>query len=212
MSSFSHGRYSGAAGAFRRLLPLLALAIGLSACSSVRETFDTTRKTPPDEFRVVRQAPLSLPPSYGLRPPDPGAPRPQTGTTTDQARSAVFRQDESATAAGAAAATGAAGAAGTSGSGLSAGEQALLTKAGAEDVDPAIRQQISQETQQLAAQQSSFVESLIFWRDPEVSGEIIDPDAEQQRLRENEALGQPPTAGDTLVIERRRKAIFEGIF
>lgn len=209
MSSFSHGRNaqegsSRKLSALRRLLPLLALAIGLSACSSVRETFDTTRKTPPDEFRVVRQAPLSLPPNYGLRPPDPGAPRPQTGTTTDQARSAVFRQDESATAAAAAAAA--------ASSSRSAGEQALLAKAGAEEVDPAIRQQINQESQQLASQQASFVESLIFWREPEEAGEIIDPQAEQQRLRENEALGQPPTAGDTPVIERRRRAIFEGIF
>lgn len=210
MSSFSHGRNaqegnSRNLSAFRRLLPLLALAIGLSACSSVRETFDTTRKTPPDEFRVVRQAPLSLPPNYGLRPPDPGAPRPQTGTTTDQARAAVFRQDDSTTAAAAAAGVAAS-------SSRSAGEQALLAKAGAEEVDPAIRQQINQETQQLASQQASFVESLIFWRDPEVAGEIIDPQAEQQRLRENEAMGQPPTAGDTPVIERRRRAIFEGIF
>ena len=46
----------------------------------------------------------------------------------------------------------------------------------------------------------------------EETGEIIDPEAEQQRLRENQALGRDPTVGDTPVIERRERAIFEGIF
>ncbi len=198
---------SQAQSSLRRLLPLILLCVGLTACDSVRETFDTQRKTPPDEFRVVRQAPLSLPPSYGLRPPDPGAPRPQTGTATDQARSAVFERPVDPEAAAAAAA-----AAASANDSRSAGEQALLSQAGATGVDPSIRQQISEETDQLVAQQSSFVDRLIFWRDTEATGEIIDPAAEQQRIRENEALGRDITAGDTPVIERRKRAIFEDIF
>ena len=31
-------------------------------------------QAPPDEFQVVRRAPLILPPDYSLRPPEPGAP------------------------------------------------------------------------------------------------------------------------------------------
>ena len=31
----------------------------------------------PDEFRVVRKAPLTIPPDYNLRPPAPGEARPQ---------------------------------------------------------------------------------------------------------------------------------------
>jgi len=46
-------------------------------------------KRAPDEFAVVRRAPLIVPPDYDLRPPDPGAPRPNIGTTSDQARVAL---------------------------------------------------------------------------------------------------------------------------
>ena len=46
-------------------------------------------KRAPDEFAVVRRAPLIVPPDYDLRPPDPGAPRPNIGTTSDQARVAM---------------------------------------------------------------------------------------------------------------------------
>ncbi|MGY8960888.1 MAG: DUF3035 domain-containing protein, partial [Alphaproteobacteria bacterium] len=34
-------------------------------------------KAAPDEFSVVKRAPLALPPDYGLRPPRVGAQRPQ---------------------------------------------------------------------------------------------------------------------------------------
>ncbi|MGH6920747.1 MAG: DUF3035 domain-containing protein [Geminicoccaceae bacterium] len=46
-------------------------------------------KRSPDEFAVVKRAPLILPPEYDLRPPDPGAPRPNVGRTADQARVAL---------------------------------------------------------------------------------------------------------------------------
>jgi hypothetical protein len=46
-------------------------------------------KRAPDEFAVVRRAPLIVPPDFDLRPPDPGAPRPNIGTTADQARVAL---------------------------------------------------------------------------------------------------------------------------
>lgn len=45
----------------------------------------------PDEFAVARQAPLVIPPDFSLRPPQPGAPRPQdTGGPSQQALDALF--------------------------------------------------------------------------------------------------------------------------
>lgn len=65
------------------LLPALAplLALGLSACSGddLSRSFGLTRDTP-DEFTVTTRAPLSMPPDYALRPPRPGAARPQEQT------------------------------------------------------------------------------------------------------------------------------------
>ena len=40
----------------------------------------------PDEFAVVTRAPLSLPPDYGLRPPRPGAARPNEASPRDDAQ------------------------------------------------------------------------------------------------------------------------------
>lgn len=45
----------------------------------------------PDEFAVARQAPLVIPPDFALRPPQPGAPRPQdAGGPAQQALDALF--------------------------------------------------------------------------------------------------------------------------
>ncbi len=45
----------------------------------------------PDEFAVARQAPLVIPPDFALRPPQPGAPRPQdAGGPSQQALDALF--------------------------------------------------------------------------------------------------------------------------
>lgn len=45
----------------------------------------------PDEFAVARQAPLVIPPDFSMRPPQPGAPRPQdSGGASQQALDALF--------------------------------------------------------------------------------------------------------------------------
>ncbi len=83
--------------ASRPLRPLLVVAalFALAGCDGFKEQLGLTKQSP-DEFRVVSRAPLSLPPDYSLVPPAPGAPRPQEGTATDQARTAVFGGDPGA--------------------------------------------------------------------------------------------------------------------
>jgi hypothetical protein len=188
---------------------LLALAAGLGGCSETQKALGLT-KTPPDEFQVVSRAPLSLPPNYTLVPPAPGAPRPQEGTTRDQARNAVF-----GTQPGQLAAVQPGLALGDPG-GVSpdatTGEQALLQSAGAVGVDPKIRQEVNAETQAAIQQDQAFIDRLIFWRKPDEPGTVIDPAKEQQRLQENAALGKPVTEGETPIIIRRKRAMLEGIF
>lgn len=43
----------------------------------------------PDEFAVESRAPLTIPPEFDLRPPTPGAPRPQEATAADRARRVI---------------------------------------------------------------------------------------------------------------------------
>jgi hypothetical protein len=183
------------------LFGALGLALALGACSGIGEQLGLSKKSP-DEFRVVSHEPLALPPDFQLRPPEPGAPRPQEGTAQQQAQIAVFRAVPSS-----------APAPGTDpNADLTPGEQALLLSAGADRTEPNIRQLINQETSEINEADETFITKLIFWYEPEPPGVIVDPDAEARRLRENAALGREATAGQTPIIERKAKGIFEDIF
>ena len=78
--------------------------------------------------------------------------------------------------------------------------------------DPHIRTTVDQEASAEIDASQSLLDRLIFWRTPEPAGTIVDPTAEQQRLQQNAALGQPVTTGATPTIKRRKKALLEGIF
>lgn len=43
----------------------------------------------PDEFAVESRAPLTIPPDFDLRPPQPGASRPQEPSAADKAKAAI---------------------------------------------------------------------------------------------------------------------------
>lgn len=182
-----------------RLLIIAGLSLAVSACGGFRNSLGLNKQSP-DEFRVVSRAPLTLPPDYNLRPPEPGAPRPQVGTAAQQAERAVFANTQNAALQQQAAAP------------RTAGEQALLSAAGAEEVDPNIRLIVDRETKRINEESDYFVDRLVFWNAEEPAGTIVDPVAETRRLQENAALGQPPTTGPTPQIERRRKAPLEGLF
>ena len=92
------------------------------------------------------------------------------------------------------------------------GEYELLRQADALETNPNIKREIKEEFTIYAQESESFFEDLLFWRAEQPLGESIDAQEEAQRLNENTALGLPPNSGDTPVIERRERAIFEGIF
>ena len=177
-------------------LVVLALSASLSACDNLSSALGFG-KNPPDEFAVVRSAPLTLPPDFTLRPPRPGEPRPNEATVRDQAES-VLLQEAGVSPAENAAAT--------------SGEAALIERAGATDVDPNIRQIVDREFAGFASEDESFVESLMFWRDTQPPGEVVDAEAEAERLRESIEAGEPVTAGETPTIKRREKALLEDLF
>ncbi|HEY1381988.1 MAG TPA: DUF3035 domain-containing protein [Dongiaceae bacterium] len=193
---------------------LAALVVGLplatGGCSGLKETLGLTKQSP-DEFKVVSRAPLSMPPDYNLRPPTPGAPRPQEGSPRDQAAAAVFQYSNTTSGALPADAIPPVGE-GEAETAESSGESALLQSAGAAGVDPNIRQLVDSETAEDEASSRTLADTLTFWREPEPYGEVIDPAAEQKRLQENSALGKPVTEGETPTIVRRKKGILEGIF
>ncbi len=185
----------------RRILsagPGVALAslalLSLSGCSgSVERAFGLTREAP-DEFTVETRAPLSMPPDYTLTPPTPGARRPQELTSQQQALSAIAPDAVLSSNAGP----------------DSSGQQALVSQAGPQA--PAnIREQVASEGS-LDQPRQSFTSQLMFWKSAPEPGAALDPVAESQRLRENAALGQPATVGNTPIIQPKKSGGFLGIF
>jgi hypothetical protein len=166
-------------------------SLALAGCDSI----GGRKKVAPDEFRVVAHSPLVMPPNAELRPPRPGAPRPQEVTPAEDARRAIIGP---AAAARAAPATG------------SPAEAVLVQKVEAK-ADPGIRQTVNEESKVIADSNRSFVDTLIFWREPPPPGVAVDPAKEQQRLREGQATGQP-AEGNTPQIQRRRRGLLEGLF
>ena len=60
----------------------------LCGCDSFKQMVGLER-TGPDEFAVESRAPLTIPPDFELRPPKPGAPRPQEVSAAEKARKAI---------------------------------------------------------------------------------------------------------------------------
>ncbi|MDP6567327.1 MAG: DUF3035 domain-containing protein [Alphaproteobacteria bacterium] len=212
----------GSIGVLPGLLLAAIAALVMAGCDTLKEQAGLTKR-PPDEFTVVTKAPLVMPPDFSLRPPRPGAKRPQEKQPRDTARSAVAAAGgdgrggaRGASRIGQAAVAAAGGRSGgapaTAGPAPDATEAALLSKAGALGSDPSIRETINRESTVLAEKDKSFTDRLIFWQKTEAYGSTVDATKEAQRLREAAAAGKPITGGQTPVIKRRKRGILEGIF
>ena len=182
----------------RIILAAALLPLALAGCSGtgddISRAFGMTRDSP-DEFQVTTRAPLSMPPAYTLRPPRPGAPRPQELSMSREAEATLAPQSALA---------------GNQGGSVTPGQQALLAASG--PVAPTnIRQQVDRDGA-LEQTQRGFVDEVMFWRTPQDKSVIVDPQREAQRLRENAALGQSPVTGDTLIIQRKPQSFWSRIF
>ena len=174
---------------------ILAACLLLGGCGdSLSRTFGLTRDAP-DEFSVTTRAPLSMPPEFALRPPRPGASRPQE--QSDRVQAELTLAPQAALSANAAPA-------------ITPGQDALLAAAG--PAAPAdIRRRIDQDTQ-LDRPQQGFADRMLFWQTPPPAGTQIDAGKETQRLRENAALGNDSTIGTTPIIQPAKKGFLQGMF
>ena len=171
---------------------LVGLVLALSGCQSTRRAIGL-EKTVPDEFAVASPAPLAIPPDFNLRPPAPGADRPQQLSASQQARMALV---------------GRARLQDYLNRGLTAGEASLLGHAGADSVPPNIRDTLAKEISAFAAEEKGFTDRLVFWRQEGATGSAIDPVAEMKRLSQNAAAGKKPNEGAVPVIKKGGGGIF----
>ncbi|MSO98739.1 MAG: DUF3035 domain-containing protein [Rhodospirillaceae bacterium] len=177
-----------------KILGVIAAGVLITGCQDTRRALGID-KSIPDEFAVVSRAPLVMPPDFNLRPPAPGAERPQEGNAADQARAALVGRERIAQ---------------YRARGFSAGEVKLLELAGTMFVLPEIRKNLDRETSAFAGEESTFTDKLLFWRAEGDNGTPIDPVAEKKRLEENAALGKKPNDGVTPTISKGGKVL--GVF
>jgi len=176
---------------FLSLICLLSVAGALGACTEQRSVYGEEKKAP-DEFAVYSRAPLSLPPDFGLRPPKPGASRPQQVAPRNEAKQALLGDQAAPTAGQASAPQSAPGE-------FSPGMLALIRESGADKADPNIRALVNSETVALSGSES-VADTILFWRegDKTLKGAVLDPNAEAKRLRSK------GIEGDTVVEDAPR--------
>jgi hypothetical protein len=149
----------------------IAVPLAVSGCSQIKTAFGLEKQVP-NEFDVVQNAPLAIPPDFNLRPPRPGAAPTQGESPTVQAKETIFRAaGEKGTMAGPDAK-------------LSPGEDDILRAAGANNTPGDIRQVVNQEDAENHPFDKSFVDRVMFWReDKKAQKEILDPVKETARLQ-----------------------------
>ncbi len=170
-------------------LMLAGACLSLSACESTKEQFDFSKK-PPDEFAVMRRAPLEMPPDFTVRAPQPGAPRPQELATDQLARKTILGEDAIRSTA--------------KQSGVSEGEAVLLQKTGGANASPAIRKAVDAETAKIIQEESPGIDKLkkMVGQKVEPPAKVVDPVAETNRLKQNKAQGKPLSTGETPTLDR----------
>jgi hypothetical protein len=166
----------------------------LGGCSDgLSRTFGLTRDAP-DEYTVTTRAPLSMPPDYNLRPPRPGAPRPQEQSERQQAAEALVPQL----------------ALGAPQGNPSPGQTALMEQTGP-SAPADIRNRVDQDANRENAD-ASFIDKVLYWRKPNIQHVQVDAQKESQRLRENAALGESPEVGNTPIIQPKQEGWFTKLF
>ena len=169
---------------FSTLLVSVCALTFLSGCEGAKEQMGLNRSSP-DEFAVVKRAPLEMPPDYSLRPPQPGAPRPQEQAMSDQARSAVLGKKAEPVAQ----------------NGYSKGEAAFLDSVNA-TYNPDIRAIVNEEAARTERKNEPVAKKIFnIGRDTIPPATVVDPAAEAARLKRNAEEGRPVTEGKTPTIE-----------
>jgi hypothetical protein len=172
---------------FARSFLVLALAgAALAACGGIREDLGLGR-SPPDEFAVIDRPPLAMPPDFGLRPPVPGAPRPQEIDPSVNASTSLFGSPEKPA---------------VSNANLSASERALMEHTGADKASANIRTTINNESSESVDADPHLMDQLLWWKNDVKPGSVVDADAEAARIKAAKDKGEPLNTSPTPIIER----------
>jgi len=168
----------------RNAVLLVCGVFALSACDTAKKELGLTRNAP-DEFTVLKRAPLEMPPDYYLRPPEPGAPRPQEEAEFERSRDYVFGETQTETAPAPV---------------TSSADSILLDRAGANLAQDDIRRIVDTETATMEPADKSVTDKLFRRGDDKPAASVVDSKAEAERIRENKAAGRAVSEGQTPII------------
>jgi len=162
------------------IIAAASVAFGLAGCSGFKDSIGASKQMP-DETAIATRAPLVVPATFELKPPQPGAPRPQDSDTAAAAQRVLGGAPKSTPA--------------------SEGEKALLAATGAAKADPSVRTELGQEIRE-ARKRKSYSDTVLFWRGTkEDPGTPLNPGEEAQRVSTMTAA-KPLPEQETPVIEK----------
>jgi hypothetical protein len=173
------------------LLTLATAAVAMTGCASASKRLGIT-KDAPNEFNILTNAPLIVPPEYNLRPPSPGESSLLDNYSQRSAREALLGEVDPTE--------------------PTRGEIVLLTRAGAGRADQEIRLKIDGQNS-VERKSDSLSNRILFWRDgQQFDGEgnpvPLDSDLEQQRL---DSVNRVTGGGEVTVTRRPARAKLPGL-
>ena len=161
---------------------VLSVVLTLNACSNVRDSAGVTRKSI-DEFQVVENPPLIIPPDFNLLPPDQLEEKNIDDEEKELAQEILFGLDENEI---------------QTVTQLSTMNQ-ILSQADALDVSSSIREELDREFAQEIKTDGIF---QINW---ENEVEVLDAIKESERIRNKNFEGESIAEGDTPIKSEKLK-------
>ena len=187
---------------FKALFSVLSVTLllaFLTGCGEVRSMLGQN-KQPPDEFAVLSQPPLSIPPNFTLRAPEPGANRPQKTSKKNDIKRIVLKS-EAANAMNP-----------TSVIGGASGEKSLRNLLGTRSAKSNIRRLLNEENKELIYTDQRFINKLLKWPSGSATRSVLDAAAESERIKTNLDSGKPINEGETPVIKESGKDFIKKLF
>lgn len=137
----------------------------LTACEDTKEYLGLNNYAP-DEFVVVQQRPLDMPPpDYTMEKPRPGDVRPQYEGAELKAKRLLLQGEKKCKM--------------MKGQGI---EEKFSAKISGE-IDPEIREKVTQESEAERERKRSFTNKVAFWKDQR-PGRVVDPFEERKRVQQ----------------------------
>jgi len=174
---------------------LFLLLITMSSCSSLRESAGVTRKSP-DEYKIVKNPPLELPPDYNLLPSEEILAKKKTKNNSDLAKEIVFGLGEEEN---------------PSQNNLSSSAlDSILDQSGANQASKNIREEIVVINEELLSSTKGVFSGEKYLSEEE----ILDAVKESQRIRENIFNDKSLLEGETPITTRpkKRNSLFGKLF